>query len=45
MGKHHISLKDLANELGVSISTVSRALKNHPDISPDLTRKFRKLPG
>lgn len=43
MGKRHISLKDLAKELGVSISTVSRALKNHPDISPELTRKIQKL--
>jgi DNA-binding LacI/PurR family transcriptional regulator len=43
MGKHHISLKDLANELGVSISTVSRALKNHPDISPELTKKIKEV--
>lgn len=43
MGKRHISLKDLAEELGVSISTVSRALKNHPDISPELTSKIQQL--
>ncbi len=43
MGKHHISLKDLAAELGVSISTVSRALKNHPDIGPELTQRIQKL--
>jgi len=43
MGKRHISLKDLAEELGVSISTVSRALKNHPDISVELTRKIQQL--
>lgn len=43
MGKRHISLKDLAEELGVSISTVSRALKNHPDISPQLTAKIQQL--
>ncbi|NCB08781.1 MAG: LacI family transcriptional regulator [Bacteroidia bacterium] len=43
MGKRHLSLKDLASELGVSISTVSRALKNHPDISPDLTLKIQRL--
>jgi len=42
-GKRHISLKDLAQELGVSISTVSRALNNHPDISPEVTRKVKKL--
>ena len=43
MRRHHISLKDLAIELGVSISTVSRALKNHPDISPELTRKIQEV--
>lgn len=43
MGKRHISLKDLAKELGVSISTVSRGLKNHPDISPELTIKIQEL--
>ena len=43
MSKRHVSLKDLAEELGVSISTVSRALKNHPDISPHLTQKIQAL--
>lgn len=43
MSKRHISLKDLAQELGVSISTVSRALKNHPDISPEMTKKVQAL--
>ncbi len=28
-----ITIKDIARELGISPSTVSRALKNHPDIS------------
>lgn len=43
MRKQHISLKDLAKELGISISTVSRALKNHPDISLEQTEKVQKL--
>jgi DNA-binding LacI/PurR family transcriptional regulator len=30
-----ITIKDIARELKVSASTVSRALKNHPDISQD----------
>jgi len=42
-GKRHVSLKDLAQELGVSISTVSRALNNHPDISLEITQKVKKL--
>lgn len=29
--------------MGVSISTVSRALNNHPDISPELTGRIQKL--
>ena len=28
-----ITIKDIAKELGVSVSTVSRALQDHPDIS------------
>ena len=43
MKKRHISLKDLADELGISISTVSRALKDNPIISPELTRKVKDL--
>lgn len=43
MSRRHISLKDLATELGVSISTVSRALKNHPDISYEVTKKVQQL--
>jgi DNA-binding LacI/PurR family transcriptional regulator len=30
-----LTIKDIARNLGVSISTVSRALKDHPDISAD----------
>lgn len=43
MSKRLVSLKDLAKELGVSISTVSRALKNHPDISPEMTARIQQL--
>ena len=41
--KRHISLKDLARELNVSISTVSRALKDHPNISPEVKSQVKKL--
>ena len=37
------SLKDLAQILGVSIPTVSRALKNSPEISRELCAKVQKL--
>lgn len=43
MSKRRLSLKDLAKELNISISTVSRALKNHPDISVELTRRVQEL--
>jgi LacI family transcriptional regulator len=43
MTKHHVSLKDIATELQVSVSTVSRALKNHPEISSELTAKIKAL--
>lgn len=38
-----ISLKDLAKELGVSISTVSRALKNSPEVGKEITDKVKAL--
>lgn len=45
MVKRRVSLKDIANELGVSISTVSRGLKDHPDISDEVIRKIKELAG
>lgn len=33
--KHQLTLKDIARELGLAVSTVSRALKSHPDISDE----------
>jgi LacI family transcriptional regulator len=40
---HQITIKDIARELGVSVSTVSRALKDHPDISPQTKQLVRDL--
>ncbi len=52
MGNGLITIKDLARILGVSPSTVSRALKDHPDISTktkkqvaDLAKKMRYEPN
>ena len=39
----HTSLKDLAQALGVSIPTVSRALKDSPEISRELCVKAKEL--
>lgn len=41
--KHRTSLKDLAQELGVSIATVSRALRNSPEIGKDMQAKVKEL--
>lgn len=35
-------MKDIAQELGVSIGTVSKVLRNHPDISPETRDRVRK---
>ena len=39
--RKHTSLKDLAQALGVSIPTVSRALKDSPEISRELCAKAK----
>ena len=39
MSKARVTIKDIARELNLSTSTVSRALRNHPDISND-TKKL-----
>lgn len=41
--KHRTSLKDLAHELGVSIATVSRALRNSPEIGQEMQEKVKSL--
>ncbi|MGJ3235665.1 LacI family DNA-binding transcriptional regulator [Marivirga sp.] len=43
MKKANITIKDIAKELGVSPSTVSRALKDHPDISHDTKKEINEL--
>lgn len=43
MKKHQVTIKDLAKQLGISPSTVSRALKNHPNISQETKSKVRDL--
>lgn len=41
--QHQITIKDIARALGISPSTVSRALKDHPDISEDTKAAVRRL--
>lgn len=41
--RHRTSLKDLAKELGVSIATVSRALRNSPEIGKEMQERVKAL--
>ncbi len=43
MSKHRISLKDMAEQLGVSIATVSRALHGSPEIGKEMQEKAKAL--
>ena len=44
MNEHPIlTMKDMAEALGVSVSTISRALKNHPRISPEKRQEIQKF--
>lgn len=40
---HRTSLKDLAKELGVSIATVSRALRNSHEVGEEMKEKVKEL--
>src|SRR5258706_14913813 len=40
---NQVTIKDIARELGISPSTVSRALKDHPDISVQTKKVFNEL--
>ena len=43
ISRGQVTIKDLAEELGISPSTVSKALKNHPDISQETRKKVNDL--
>ena len=43
MNKGQVTIKDIARELGISPSTVSKALKGHPDISSSTKKAVREL--
>jgi LacI family transcriptional regulator len=43
MNEGQATLKDLAEQLGISISTVSRALKDHPDVNAATKKKVLDL--
>jgi len=41
--KHQVTIKDIAEKLGISPSTVSRSLKDHPDISIKTRNAVKEL--
>jgi len=41
--KGQVTIKDIARELGISPSTVSKALKDHPDISSETKKTVNEL--
>lgn len=43
MKLHQMTIKDIAKILNISASTVSRALKNHPDISEETKAAVRRV--
>jgi DNA-binding LacI/PurR family transcriptional regulator len=43
MPKSETTIRDIARTLGISKSTVSRALNNHYDVNPETARKVREL--
>ena len=38
-----MTIKDIAKKCGVGVSTVSRALNNHPDINPETRSEERRV--
>ena len=38
-----VTIKDIAKESGYAISTVSRALNNHPDVSEEAKRRISEI--
>ena len=40
---NNITIRDIAKKAGVGVSTVSRALNNHPDIRPDTKEKVLQV--
>ncbi|MBW3467168.1 LacI family DNA-binding transcriptional regulator [Arthrospiribacter ruber] len=40
---HQVTMKEIAKKLGVSVSTVSRALKDSPELHPDTKKRITEM--
>jgi LacI family transcriptional regulator len=40
---HQVTMKEIAKKLGVSVSTVSRALKDSPELHPDTKKRVVEM--
>ena len=38
-----VTIRDIARKCGVGVSTVSRAMNNHPDINPQTREKILRV--
>ena len=38
-----VSIRDVAREAGVSITTVSKALNDYPDVNPETRRRIKEI--
>lgn len=40
---HQVTMKEIAKKLGVSVSTISRALKDSPELHPDTKKRIVEM--
>jgi LacI family transcriptional regulator len=45
MANEEVTIKDIAKQLNISFSTVSRALRGHPDVNTETKKKILELAG
>ena len=45
MNRSHMNLKTVAKALGLSVTTVSRALKDGPEVRPETIKRVKSTAG
>ena len=43
LSRKYVTLKDISKETGLAITTISKALRNHPDISKKTIKRVNKI--